>query len=170
MSFIKELSNFLRLKMQLNRVVSGDFIMKLATMAQPPTGLTPRLIIGCIRCQAVGEEVRGMLGTCLTNGDVAKIKANPGLAQEAEVLMNRAREVLEQQSIVDVGRVGEFDVSIVKFVCGKVSKNDPKVYSMEDLIADFIRQVVPALANPASASASTSTSAPISGDIVEYND
>ena len=120
MSFIKELSNFLRLDMQMNRTVSGDFINRLANLGQTPTTLTPRVVMACIKANAIGEECKGIIGCSISNGDVQKIKKDPEGAMHAEVLMNRARELMDANGITNLSAVGNLDVSLVKFLLNKL--------------------------------------------------
>ena len=170
MTFIKELGSYLRLEMHLGRVVSGDFVNRLASIAQPPGSLTPRLVMAFIKGNATGDEVRGLVGTCFGAADVQLIKKKPLLAAEAETLMNRARALMTANNISDLSRVGKLDIALAKFLCNKLKKSE-HVDDMSELVAKFIDDIMPSVANARPTETAISaprSSAAVNSDILEY--
>jgi len=77
--------------MRRNRVVSGDFISKLASMGQAPDSLTPRVIMACIKTNATCDEVKGFMGSLISTADVAALKKKGKEMQQAESIIARTR-------------------------------------------------------------------------------
>ena len=166
MLFVRELTEFLRLSMRRNRIVSGDFITRLASMGQAPDSLTPRVVMACIKTNATCDEAKGLLGSLISNADVAALKKKGGEMQQAESIIARARALMNDHKIADIDKIGRFEISLAKCTLKK-QKHWTEGQTLESLTEGFVKEIVSEA--PAAASAPSSTSG-ITGDLMQYDE
>ena len=166
MLFVRELTEFLRLTMRRNRVVSGDFISKLASMGQAPDSLTPRVIMACIKTNATCDEVKGFMGSLISTADVAALKKKGREMQQAESTIARTRALMDDHKIADIDKIGRFEMALLKCILEK-QKHWTEGQTLESLTEEFAREILPAA--PAAAPAPSSTSC-ITGDVLQYDE
>ena len=73
--FVRELVEYLKLKMPAGRIVSGHFLGKCASVNLPPDELVPRFINACVKANATcgSEKTREGVGILINEQEVKSI-------------------------------------------------------------------------------------------------
>ena len=119
MVFVRELTDFLRLSMRRDRVVSGDCVNKLASIGQAPDSLTPRVVMGCIKANAICDEAEGVVGVLISTADVASLKKKAGELTKAEAIIARARALTAEHSVPNIDKIGRLEIALIKCILKK---------------------------------------------------
>ena len=94
--FLMDMLAYLDTAMPEGRIVSGNFLDKLATLKLAPKEMLPRVAHACVIVQACGEKERESVGSTLNEGHVKSLTTSrKAAALQGEGIMRRAYEMVE---------------------------------------------------------------------------
>lgn len=154
---IMQTLSYLELEMHGDRIVSGSFLGKLASLKLAPAELMPYMVHACVIANAIGDKERENVGCTVTEAHVKSLAGNNKKdALKANDMLKNAYEIYSQASGHDKTRclkqIGKFSLEICKHIFNLGSDYD----SLDNISEAFVDNVFAPPQNASSSSASGS--------------
>ena len=146
MHFLSQTLEYIEGRMLPSRIVSGNFIGKLAALRMEPQDMIPHTVHACLITQAVSPENREDIGTAITVANISSLlTTNKEIGQRVNAAIVRARAVAGQDHASAV-QVADMAVQCVRYMF----KLDDTFKSIDHIVEQFVNRVTGG--TPASAS------------------
>ena len=138
--YLMDMISYLDKAMPEGRIVSGNFLEKLASLRMPPKELIPRIANACVIAQACGDKERESVGCTINEGHVKSlITTKKAMALRGEAIINRAymlaSDAGDQPTAIDA--VGKLSWNLILFIFELSDAYE----SMDDILQEFLASI-----------------------------